>query len=143
MIEKQTHFHFGVYALILNNSKDKILLIKKLIGAYTGMLDLPGGTMDNGETLAETMQREVYEETSLTVINHKQLHTLSTLFDFEKDGKLQSLHHVGTIYQAEVTGTPSDIGDGVDSGGCIWVPIKNIEKYDVVPFVRDILKLLK
>lgn len=142
MTEKQTHFHFGVYGLIQNESQTHILLIKKLVGAYQGMLDLPGGTMDFGETVEETFKREVFEETACTVESCHQLQTLSTVFDFERDGKPQALHHIGTIYQATVIGEPSDIGDGVDSGGCVWVAKNKLASHNVVPFVEEILSYL-
>ena len=35
--------HFGVYALILDRDRDCVLLIRKGLGCYTGLYDLPGG----------------------------------------------------------------------------------------------------
>lgn len=36
--------HFGIYGIALNKNRDKILLVKKTRGPYTGLYDLPGGT---------------------------------------------------------------------------------------------------
>ena len=43
--------HLGSYGLILDN--DNIVLIKKHGGPYNGKLDLPGGTIEFGETPEE------------------------------------------------------------------------------------------
>lgn len=49
------HKHLGVYALIIKD--DKILLIKKNGGPYHNQLDLPGGTIEFGETPEQTLKR--------------------------------------------------------------------------------------
>ncbi len=59
--------HVGVYAVILNPQGDRILLIRKARGPYTGLLDLPGGSVETGETVEEALEREVGEETSCCV----------------------------------------------------------------------------
>ncbi len=46
-------------------------MIRKSRGAYTGKLDLPGGSFEHGETPEECVKREIMEETGLTVINLK------------------------------------------------------------------------
>ena len=61
-----TKAHFGVYGSIIKD--DKILLIKKARGPYTGMYDLPGGSQEKGESHADTLKREIKEETGCDVI---------------------------------------------------------------------------
>jgi 8-oxo-dGTP diphosphatase len=46
---------------------DKILLIKRNTRPFVGCWALPGGRMDPGETLDQTVVREVKEETELEV----------------------------------------------------------------------------
>lgn len=46
---------------------DKILLIKRNTRPFVGYWALPGGRMDPGETLDQTVVREVKEETGLEV----------------------------------------------------------------------------
>ena len=47
--------------------KDKILLIKRNTVPFKGYWALPGGRMDPGETVEQTIVREVREETGLDV----------------------------------------------------------------------------
>ena len=46
---------------------DKILLIKRRTLPFTGYWALPGGRVDPGETVEQTIVREVKEETGLDV----------------------------------------------------------------------------
>jgi len=46
---------------------DKILLIKRLTVPFKGYWALPGGRVDSGETVEQTVVREVKEETGLDV----------------------------------------------------------------------------
>jgi ADP-ribose pyrophosphatase YjhB (NUDIX family) len=134
--------HFGVYALILNATKDSALLIKKSLGCYTGLYDLPGGSMEPDELLEETLCREVLEETDCKITSYEQLCTVSTLYPFKKDGKETVLRHIGTVYVAEITGTPRTHATGLDdSDGCVWIPLKDITLKNTVPLVVDAVKI--
>lgn len=133
--------HFGVYALILNPAKDSALLIRKTLGCYTGLYDLPGGTMEPDELLDETLCREVLEETDCNIATFAQLKTLSVLYPFEKDGQRIILRHIGAVYLADIVGTPRTHGTGLDdSAGCVWVPFKDITLANSAPFVVDAVK---
>lgn len=52
---------------IMSFSEDKILLIKRNTRPFVGYWALPGGRMDPGETIEQTIVREVKEETGLDV----------------------------------------------------------------------------
>jgi ADP-ribose pyrophosphatase YjhB (NUDIX family) len=45
----------------------QMLLVKRAIGPATGVYTLPGGLVETGETLIDTVMREIEEETSLTI----------------------------------------------------------------------------
>jgi 8-oxo-dGTP diphosphatase len=47
--------------------KDRILLVKRDTVPFKGYWALPGGRMDSGETIEQTVVREVKEETGLDV----------------------------------------------------------------------------
>lgn len=55
-------FHLGAKALI-TNAGGKLLLLKR----HSGDWDIPGGRIQKQESVAEALQREVYEETGLQI----------------------------------------------------------------------------
>ncbi len=135
--------HFGVYAVIVNDDETDILLIKKARGPYTGWYDLPGGSMEDGELLEQTLVREVLEETGCTVTHTRQYGAVSALFSYVKsDGKSILLRHIGVLYQTDMTGTPMVTGDGQDSFGCAWIPLSDIKEVGFSPFVLEAHRFL-
>ena len=55
---------------IIINQKGKMLIIKRAVRkekAYPGLWDLPGGGVEEGETLQEAATREAKEETGLDI----------------------------------------------------------------------------
>lgn len=54
-------------AAFIHNSKGELLVVRRKKDPARGTLDLPGGFTDIGETIEETVRREVMEETRLTV----------------------------------------------------------------------------
>lgn len=135
--------HFGVYAVIANDNQTDILLIKKARGPYTGRYDLPGGSMEDGELLHQTLTREVLEETGCTVTRAEQYGAVSALFPHTKpDGTSVLLRHVGVLYEVKITGMPMVAGDGHDSLGCVWIPLSGIQGTGFSPFVFDAVHFL-
>lgn len=66
-------FHLGIKALIRNQA-GQILLLKVNYAKLTGnniepYWDIPGGRIQRGETVSDTLQREVTEETGITQID--------------------------------------------------------------------------
>jgi 8-oxo-dGTP diphosphatase len=62
-------YHLGIKALI-RNTDGKVLLLQvnpaKLQGERRDYWDLPGGRVQQGQTVLDTLQREVAEETGIT-----------------------------------------------------------------------------
>lgn len=80
--------HFGVYAVIVEGNK--ILLVEKTRGPYAGLLDLPGGRLEPGESLEEALVREVKEETGLQIEEWEFLRAFSYV--------IPGLEHSGKLY---------------------------------------------
>lgn len=89
--------HFGVYGLIVEN--DKILLIKKVKGPYTGKLDLPGGTIEFCERPEETLCRELLEETGINPVNYELFDVDSVSFEWKCCDHCIKVHHTGIFYK--------------------------------------------
>ncbi len=81
-------FRPSVYGVLIE--KGKILLLKQKIG-----YDFPGGGMELGETLEQTLKREFFEETGLRV-KKKQLLDCASSFFYSK--RLKKFYHTILIY---------------------------------------------
>lgn len=68
---KEDTFHLGVKALI-RNPKKEILLLERKSKSNTNYWDLPGGRLQKGESLLQTLKREITEETGLNDIGNAQ-----------------------------------------------------------------------
>ena len=55
--------HFGVYGLWKQD--DRLVLIRKLRGPYSGLLDLPGGSPECNETEDQTLAREDWKRNAV------------------------------------------------------------------------------
>ena len=129
-----TKTHFGVYGIIIKNNK--ILLIKKARGPYTGLYDLPGGGQEKNESCFETLKREIAEETGCKVIKAENERFKSIIFsDFTiESGEKGVLQHNAILYDAEIEGKPKTTGDGLDSNGAVWIDIKNLTAENSTPY---------
>jgi 8-oxo-dGTP diphosphatase len=95
---KTAKFHLGIYAII--EKEQRILLVKKSRGPYRGMWDLPGGTPAHGETIPQTLQREVREETGIKLIDVVHHTNQAFVVEYKDDEEAISLHHTCLIYKA-------------------------------------------
>lgn len=93
--EKRTYL--SVKGLILWDGK--FLAVHKQKHAH-GLYELPGGTMEYGETIEETLVREIREELGMTVRPIRLLGTWNFLFPEYPE------HYAGLIYLCGYDGTP-------------------------------------
>ena len=89
--------HLGAYGLIIKD--EKIVLIKKVGGPYNGKLDLPGGTIEWGETPEQTLIRELNEEVGIDVIKYELFDANSIVFEWIHKEELERGHHLGIFYK--------------------------------------------
>ena len=72
-MENKKHI-VAITALIKNKKGDKFLVVKRHKDeiAYPGKWAFPGGKVEKGHTVLETLKREVKEEVGLEIRNHKR-----------------------------------------------------------------------
>ena len=138
--EKSTHV--GAYGFIIKN--DMIALIKKARGGYKGMLDIPGGGIEHDETPSDALKRELMEEAGVTVIDFQLIDVVSRTFKWQMyEDTIEDLHHIGILYKVDVLEDKvKEEADGIDSNGCSFYKISDLNVNQLTPFTIDGLKKL-
>lgn len=138
-----TSTHIGAYAIIIKDNK--IALIKKARGAYTGKYDLPGGGIEHTETPIQALHRECKEEINGTVIKKELLDVTSINVKWKiKENLEEDLHHIGILYQVEIKEDKlKETPDGIDSNGALWMDVNNLTKENSSPLLWYSLQKLK
>lgn len=90
----------GVYGVVIKDNQ--ILLVSKgPVGCYAGLLDLPGGGIEFGETCEQALQREFEEEVAMTFKSMKLLENLTHCMDALNVSDPFSFHQIGQIYSVQ------------------------------------------
>jgi ADP-ribose pyrophosphatase YjhB (NUDIX family) len=128
----------AAYAYVV---RDGALLLTKTsaLAPNPGTWHLPGGGIDHGESPAETVVRELWEETGLraeagpllTVLDH---HFTGTA----PNGRQEDFHAIGVIYRATVEdGEPYVVERDGTTEAVAWVPLADIAA-DRLPVYRSV-----
>ena len=125
--------------------KDGKVLILRFSINNVDVYDFPGGKMETGETIDETLDREVYEETGLTVDPAEEIGTYS--FFRLKDGAEVVCTLFSCIVEKgdlDITHNPS-IHEKLEVRDFLWVPIKefSVDKYCFGNCSQNLLNLIK
>ena len=107
---------------IIQNS-NSILLVKRRKDPYKNEFALPGGFVNEGETIEEAIKREVYEETSL------EIHPIDILGVYS-DPKRDPRGHIMTVVFIVIVirGNPRA---GDDAKEISWIPIEKINDIQI------------
>ncbi len=135
------HKHIGVYALAVKDNL--VLLIKKARGPYTGKWDLPGGSLEFGETPLDSLAREVKEETGLSVEKSDLIDVLSHTVAYDStNGEKEEMYHLGIISKVILNASENlkTGADGEDSHGASWLKIADLSDAELSPFAGQSLK---
>ncbi len=141
--------HTGVYATI--EAGERLLMVKKARGPYTGAWDLPGGAVEWGESWEDALRREVREETGLTLEDAppRLVSAWSHIETWTPPGasEPEALHHRGLIYRANTAedgelAAPREAPDGEDANGAEWLPISALGDLALTPFARRAVNCL-
>jgi len=92
---------------------------------------LPGGFVDDYESLEDAVRREMKEETDLELLDLKQFHAYS------KPGRDPRFHSIGVVFTAKGKGTPKA---GDDAANLKVIKLTDIDK---IPFAFDHKQILK
>ncbi|QOV10215.1 NUDIX hydrolase [Viridibacillus arvi] len=137
------HRAFGVYGIYVDD--EKLLVINKNGGPYINRFDLPGGSLEEGETLSEAMKREFLEETGLEIEIVENIGVM----DFKLPWlwkEFMNVHHIAVYYSVRKIGGKIKIPEqfeGQDSLGAMWVSEKDVSLDNASPLVLKAFDWLK
>ena len=133
--------HFGVYGVCIRNNK--LLCVKKHGGPYNGRYDLPGGSRKNGESLLDTLYREMSEETSYRV---SQIYDSALYDSFVKISADEFNHHIFGLYKVELEKANHQAiekylngNEANDSLGEEWVELNELNEQNAFPLILKVL----
>jgi len=136
MSSETFHIAFGAYGIITKS--DSLLVIDKNGGPYINRFDLPGGSLDEGEPLGNTVIREIKEETGLTVLKSQQLGTVSFRYPW-KYQRYTWNEHICVFYDIQrYSGQAASMVvqfSGQDSLGAKWIKFTDLNIDNSSPLV--------
>jgi len=110
--------------LFVRNEHGKILILKRAADSYGGgAWCLPGGKVDYGETVEQTVAKELREETSLE--------SQSARFCFYQDSLPYNpgeMHVINLYFECDVSG---EISLNQESSEVAWIGPEDLEYYDI------------
>ncbi|MGN7387546.1 NUDIX hydrolase [Sporosarcina sp. SAFN-015] len=115
-----------VYVLLFDENKEKVLMVKNK-GENSSYYTLPGGAVEDGETLEEAAIREVKEETGVDVEVDGIL-TVSEAF-FEKRGH----HTILFTFVGKIIGGELNISYPEEIEEITWMELNLAENYIHIP----------
>ena len=113
----------------------RVLLIRRGQAPSDGQWALPGGSVELGETLPQAAEREVREETGITIAAGETIHVFD-LIERDETGQVR-FHYVIVDLAARYLGGKLQAGD--DAAEARWVSADEIKQLPVSPATRQLL----
>lgn len=139
------HRAFGVYGIYYRQEQG-LLVISKTSGPYANRLDLPGGSMAEGEGLDDTLRREFLEETGMQLINYQQLGITSFRYPWTFETFTMNNHIAVFNLVQQVHGNVAEKVrefPGQDSKGALFVKLADITPENSSPLVLKAKKFIQ
>ena len=108
-----------------------VLALDKVNDSYTGTT-FPGGHVEPGELFFQSMIREVWEETGLTIENPE----FRGLYHWHKDG----VHHVITLYRAY---TFCGELESSEEGRVYWISLEELKAKKLASGMEYVLEMME
>ena len=124
----------AVGAIVFNDNK--ILLVKRGHPPAEGIWAIPGGSVKLGETLQEAAEREILEETGLTIRAREPAFTFESIHR-DDEGAIRYHYVIVDLLADFVGGEPHPEDDALDVR---WVAPEELGNINVSKVTLDLLK---
>lgn len=123
-MENNTNWCQSVTGVVMKDNK--VLLARHTYGDGTGLLIIPGGYVQHGETPQEALKREFFEETGIVIEPTKII------------GIRFNLHDWYVVFRAEhISGVART--DNAENSEVVWLDVEEVQQREDVP---DLTKTL-
>jgi 8-oxo-dGTP diphosphatase len=118
--------------VLIRDGEGQCLLLKRSMSSKgnPGKWDLPGGKLDPGENLEQALLREAIEETGLTISLTRVLGAT------ESEAPARRVAYL--IFEGRIASGQVKLSE--EHEDFTWVAVKDIEKVDIAPQFRPLLK---
>jgi ADP-ribose pyrophosphatase len=124
----------AVGAIVIRDNK--VLLVKRKRPPGKGLWAIPGGRVELGETLQEAAEREVKEETGVTVRAGNPVYTFD-LIEQDDAGRIRYHYVIVDLMADYVGGKPSPSDDACEAR---WVTSKELQDLPVSQTTQEVLR---
>lgn len=110
--------------------EDRILLVRRGRAPGRGLWSVPGGRVERGETVAEAVVRELYEETGLPGVCEGLVGWVERLGEDH--------HFVILDFRVTILSTEEPVA-GDDAADAVWVPLWQVAELPLVDGLAEFL----
>jgi 8-oxo-dGTP diphosphatase len=114
----------------------QVLLVRRGHPPGQGQWAIPGGSVHLGETLQQAAEREVLEETAVTIRAGQPIYTFD-LVDRDADGRVRFHYVIVDLAADYISGNPSAGDDALEAR---WVPVGELDRLGVNPATRALVQ---
>ena len=126
----------AVGAVVIDD--DRILLVRRAKAPSEGEWAIPGGSVELGETLQQAVEREIKEETGVTIRARNPFYTFDVI-ERDDTGGIR-FHYVIVDLMADYISGELKAND--DASDARWTSFEELEQIALSPSTRDLLKEL-
>ena len=124
----------GVGAIIFRGTE--VLLVKRGRPPALGKWSIPGGLVELGESLGDSVRREVLEEVGLEVRVIDLVAALDRVI-LDREGRIE-YHYILLDFLCEMTA--GSLNAGTDADECRFVPVEDLSRYDMTRGTREVIE---
>lgn len=124
----------GVGAVIIHDGR--ALIVQRGAEPRRGEWTVPGGLLELGETLRAGVEREVLEETGLTVKAAEVLDVFDSIYP-DAEGRTE-YHYVLVDFLCELIA--GDLKPGSDISAARWITAEDLENTELIGFTAQVIR---